>query len=104
MSIDLPDARVVTGSVQTPSGLGRPDMLLIEAKRKSPLDKQRAFWKTSLAAGKVNELQIPAQVLATQLYQASKNEKDEAKEQALLLEARRCSATRARSPPALRRS
>jgi hypothetical protein len=66
-----------------PEGLGRPGMPLREAKRKVSLAKQREMLKKA----EPDEKEILSQVLATQLYEASKVETGD-KETALLEEAR----------------
>lgn len=73
----------VKGVVFEPEALGRPGMPLVEAKKKTTLDKQRAVF-----TGTKDPVQKEAQaaILATMLYQQSKTAKDN--EKALWTEAR----------------
>jgi hypothetical protein len=79
----------IKGTVFGPLALGRPGMPLVEAKKKVPLDKQRAVVK---ATKDPVQREAQAAILATMLYQLSKPETDKAKEQALLAEARQALA------------
>jgi predicted negative regulator of RcsB-dependent stress response len=75
---------VLQGSQWSPDGLSRPSLLFSENKKKVTLDKQRAIFKKAKPAQKEAE----AQLLATLLFQAIKNEKEQAKIAALVEEAR----------------
>lgn len=73
----------VKGLVFEPEALGRPGMPLVDAKKKTTIDKQRGVF-----AGAKDPVQKEAHaaILATLLYQKSKD--DKANEKALLTEAR----------------
>jgi TolA-binding protein len=79
------DVTKLQGIVFQPEALGRPPMTLVEDKKKQPLDKQRAAFKAATGPAK----EIAAQIFATSLYQESKKQKDDAKQQALLEEGRK---------------
>lgn len=82
VSFEVPEI-ALQGVVFEPQALGRPGMPLVEPKRKTTLDKQRAvFAKTKDPVQK----EAHAAILATMLYQKSKD--DAANEKALLTEAR----------------
>ncbi len=85
LSIDL-DTVPIKGLVFTPEAMGRPPMLLVEEKKKQPLDKDRADYAK---APDLEAKKVTGQVLATALYQESKKQKDDAKEKALREEARK---------------
>jgi hypothetical protein len=82
VSVEIPVIEI-KGTLHEPEALGQPGMPLVEAKRKTPLDKQRA-----LVQGTKDPVQKQAQaaVLATMLYLESKNNK--ANEKQLLGDAR----------------
>jgi hypothetical protein len=82
VSVDIP-AIEIKGAVHEPEALGRPGMPLVEAKRKTTIEKQRAAIQ---AAKDPVTKQAQAAVLATMLYLESKNNK--AKERELLIDAR----------------
>jgi hypothetical protein len=73
----------IKGVVFEPEALGRPGMPLVNAKRATTLDKQR---KTFAAQKDPLQKQAHAAILATLLYQKSKD--DKANEKALWTEAR----------------
>ncbi|MGN6104167.1 MAG: AgmX/PglI C-terminal domain-containing protein [Kofleriaceae bacterium] len=82
VSFELPPA-TITGMVFEPEALGRPGMPLVEAKKKTTIEKQRqVFASTKDPVQK----EAHAAILATMLYQKSKE--DKANEQALWTEAR----------------
>ncbi len=87
LTLDL-DVTKLSGIVFQPEALGRPPMTLVEDKKKQPLDKQRAALKTLTGAAR----EVPAQILATSVYQESKKQKDDAKQKALLDEGRKALA------------
>lgn len=80
------DRQDIKGVVYEPDpGLGRPGMPLVEAKRKTPKEKQRALVQsTKDPVAK----QAQAAIYATMLYREAKDEKDKAKEREKLTEAR----------------
>jgi len=82
VSIEVPVIEV-KGLVFEPEALGRPGMPLVEAKKKTTIEKQRAVF-----AGTKDPVQKQAHaaILATMLYQKSKD--DKANEKALWTEAR----------------
>jgi tetratricopeptide (TPR) repeat protein len=73
----------IKGVVYEPEALGRPGMPLVEAKKKTTIDKQRA---TVASTKDVVVKQAQAAILATMLYLDSKTNK--ANEKALLTDAR----------------
>jgi hypothetical protein len=73
----------IKGVVHEPEALGRPGMPLVEAKKKTTIEKQRAQIQTTKDPVQKQAL---AAVLATMLYLESKNNK--AKEKELLTDAR----------------
>jgi tetratricopeptide (TPR) repeat protein len=82
VSFEIPPYEI-KGVVLEPEALGRPGMPLVEAKKKTTLEKQRALVQsTTNAVGK----QAQAAILATMLYLDSKNNKGN--EKALLSDAR----------------
>jgi tetratricopeptide (TPR) repeat protein len=83
VAFELPPVEI-KGVVYEPDALGRPGMPLVEAKKKTTLDKQRALIQsTKDPVAK----QAQAAILATMLYLESKT--DKAKEKALLADARK---------------
>jgi tetratricopeptide (TPR) repeat protein len=83
VSFEVPPIEV-KGLVFEPEALGRPGMPLVEAKRKTTIEKQRqVFEKTKDPVQK----EAQAAVLATMLYQKSKDAKDD-EQQKLYTEAR----------------
>jgi tetratricopeptide (TPR) repeat protein len=82
VSFEVPTIEV-KGIVFEPEALGRPGMPLVEAKRKTTIEKQRTVF-----ASTKDPVQKEAQaaILATMLYQKSKD--DKASEKALVTEAR----------------
>jgi tetratricopeptide (TPR) repeat protein len=82
VSFEVP-AIEIKGVVFEPEALGRPGMPLVEAKKKTTLDKQRALVQSTKDPV---QKQAQAAVLATMLYLDSKNNK--AKEKELLTDAR----------------
>jgi hypothetical protein len=85
LAIDL-DTVSIKGLVFTPEAMGRPPMLLVEEKKKQPLDKDRQDYAK---APDLEAKKVTGQVLATALYQESKKQKDDAKEKALRDEAKK---------------
>jgi tetratricopeptide (TPR) repeat protein len=85
VSFELPPIEI-KGVVSEPDpGLGRPGMPLVEAKRKTTKEKQRALVQsTKDPVAK----QAQAAIYATMLYREAKDEKDKAKERDKLTEAR----------------
>jgi hypothetical protein len=82
VSFEIP-ALEIKGAIYEPEALGRPGMPLVESKKKTTLDKQRAL----MASTKDPVLkQAQAAVLATMLYLEAKTNK--ASEKALLTDAR----------------
>jgi len=73
----------IRGVVYEPEALGRPGMPLVEAKKKTTLDKQRALVQTTKDPV---AKQAQAAILATMLYLEAKTNK--AQEKALLTDAR----------------
>ena len=82
VSIEVPVIEV-KGLVFEPEALGRPGMPLVEAKKKTTIEKQRAVFASTKEPV---QKQAHAAILATMLYQKSKD--DKAKEKALWTEAR----------------
>ena len=75
----------IQGVLFQPEALGRPGMPLVEAKKKTTLDKQRQlFDKTKEPVQK----QAQAAILATMLYQKAKETKDDAEQKKLFADAR----------------
>ncbi len=73
VSIEIP-AFAITGVIFEPQGLGRPGMPLVEAKRKTTVEKQRqVFTNTKDPVQK----EAQAAILATMLYLKSKDAKGE---------------------------
>jgi len=82
VSFEVP-AIDIKGTIYEPEALGRPGMPLVEAKKKTTLDKQRAL----VASTKDPVLkQAQAAILATMLYLEAKTNKTN--EKALLTDAR----------------
>lgn len=82
VSFELP-AIEIKGLLFEPDAIGRPGMPLVDAKRATTLDKQRALVQSTKD---LVQKQAQAAVLATMLYRESKTNK--ANEKALLTEAR----------------
>jgi len=82
VSFEIPPIEV-KGLVFEPEALGRPGMPLVEPKKKTTIEKQRAVFASTKD---VVQKQAHAAILATLLYQKSKE--DKANEQALWTEAR----------------
>ena len=82
VSVEIPVIEI-KGILHEPEALGQPGMPLVEAKKKTPLDKQRALVQ---ATKDPVQKQAQAAVLATMLYLESKNNK--ANEKQLLGDAR----------------
>jgi hypothetical protein len=80
------DRQDIKGTVYEPDpGLGRPGMPLVDAKRKTTKDKQRALVQsTKDPVAK----QAQAAIYATMLYREAKDDKDKTKEREKLAEAR----------------
>jgi len=75
----------IQGVLFQPEALGRPGMPIVEAKKKTTLEKQRALYdKTKEPVQK----QAQAAILATMLYQKAKESKDEAEQKKLYGDAR----------------
>jgi tetratricopeptide (TPR) repeat protein len=83
VSFEIP-AIDLKGTVFEPKALGRPGMPLVEAKKKTTIEKQRALVQTTKD---VVQKQAQAAILATMLYLESKAS-EKAKETELLTEAR----------------
>jgi tetratricopeptide (TPR) repeat protein len=82
VSFEIPVTEI-KGVVLEPDALGRPGMPLVEAKRKTTLDKQRALVQSTKDPV---QKQAQAAIVATMLYLESKSNK--ANEKQLLTEAR----------------
>jgi len=82
VSVEIP-AIEIKGTVHEPEALGRPGMPLVEAKKKTTIEKQRNLVQTTKEP---IQKQAQAAVLATMLYLESKNNK--ANEKQLLTDAR----------------
>jgi hypothetical protein len=85
LTIDL-DPIPLRGLVFTPEAMGRPPMLLVEEKKRQPLEKDRQDYAK---AADVEAKKVSGQVLATALYEESKKQKDPAKDKALRDEAKK---------------
>jgi tetratricopeptide (TPR) repeat protein len=83
VSFELPPTEL-KGVIYEPEALGRPGMPLIDAKRPTTIEKQRALVQTTKDP---IQKQAQAAVLATMLYRESKTDKN--KEKADLTEARK---------------
>jgi tetratricopeptide (TPR) repeat protein len=82
VSFEVPSLEL-KGVLLEPEALGRPGMPLVEAKKRTTIEKQRALVQSTKD---VVQKQAQAAILATMLYLESKANKD--KETALLTEAR----------------
>jgi tetratricopeptide (TPR) repeat protein len=83
VSFEIP-AIEIKGVVHEPKALGRPGMPLVEAKKRTTVEKQRALVQSTKD---VVQKQAQAAILATMLYLESKTS-EKPKETALLTEAR----------------
>lgn len=84
VSFELPAAEI-KGVVYEPDALGRPGMPLVEAKRRTTLDKQRGLIQTTKDPV---AKQAQAAIFATMLYLDAKKTTDKDKEKAAWTEAR----------------